>query len=149
MQMPMQMPMPMQMQMPMPTPAPMTPELTMPEYQLETMYPNTYDIIYPEVVHHCDMFDMEKGSMTLPTHEEIERMVDNVIIKVEVEVEAEIRSGMREAEIRESETRQMGFEGRGLLRDLSRILFLREFFQRRHRPHRPRRPFPHHMNMGY
>jgi hypothetical protein len=116
----------------------MEPEEEMPEYKLEMMYPKTYYIIYPEVVRHCDIFDNGCCSMNLPTHEEIERMVDNITFKVEVEVEAAVKP-----EMREDEMRQLGFGGRGLLRDLARVLLLREFFQRRHRPHRRRR------HMGY
>lgn len=146
--MPMQQAMPMQQTMPIPALVEQTmPELTMPEtttlesmmpeYQLENMYPNVYFIIYPEVARHCDDFDRDCCGMRLPTREEIERMVDNITMKVQPEVEASMEPGMRE-----DETRQLGFAGRGLLRNLAGILLLRELFDRRHRPHRRRR-------MGY
>lgn len=126
---------PMQPMLPM---QPVQLEEEMPEYQLEMMYPQSYYIIYPEVIRQSDTFDNSFGAMRMPTNEEIERMVDNITVKVEVEVEAAVKSGMRE-----EETRLIGFGGRGLTRDLIRILLLREFFQRRHRPHRRRR------HMGY
>lgn len=119
-------------------PTQMQPEAEMPEYQLENMYPETYYIIYPEVARQCDMFDRDFGGMKLPTQEEIERMVDNISSKVEANVEATMEPGMKQDGMR-----QLGFAGRGLLRDLTRILLLREFFGRRHRPHRRRR------HMGY
>jgi hypothetical protein len=111
-------------------------EEMMPEYKLEMMYPKTYYIIYLEVVHHCDMYDRECYGMNIPTQEELERMIDNITVKVEVEVENSI-----EMDGRETENRQLGFFGRGLLRDFVGALLLREFFDRRHRPHRPRRHF--------
>jgi hypothetical protein len=124
--------------MPMPVmPEQVLPESTMPEYQLENMYPDVYFIIYPEVVRHCDDFDRACCSMMLPTREEVERMVDNIAMKVEPEVEASMETGMPG-----DNTRQFGFAGRGLLRNLVGVLLLREFFDRRHRPHRRRR-------MGY
>lgn len=106
----------------------------MPEYQLEMMYPQSYDIIYPEVVRQCDMFDARNGSMNMPTQQEINSIADDITMRVQPEVEASMMP-----EMREGETRQLGFAGRGLLRDLAGILLVRELFQRRHRPHRPRR----------
>lgn len=135
--------MPMQQTMPMPAMIEQTmPETTMlesmmPEYQLENMYPNVYFIIYPEVARHCDDFDRDCCCMRLPSREEVERMVDNIAMKVQPEVEASLEQGMRE-----DEPRQFGFAGRGLFRNLIGILLLRELFDRRHRPRRRRR-------MGY
>lgn len=113
-------------------------EEEMPEYQLEMMYPESYYIIYPEVIRHCDIFDNSYGTMRMPKNEEIDRMVDNITGKVETEVESAVKPGMRE-----EDARLIGFGGRGLLRDFTRVLLLREFFMRRHRPHRRRR------HMGY
>lgn len=127
----MQQPQPMQ---PMQMANPMKLEEEMPEYQMEMMYPESYYIMYPEVVRQSDNFDNNYGAMRMPTNEEIERMVDNIAVRVEVEVEAALKPGMRE-----DETRVIGFGGRGLFRDFIRVLLLRELFQRRHRPHRRRR----------
>jgi hypothetical protein len=120
-------------------PTNVSPESMMPEYQLETMYPKIYYIIYPHVIYHCDLFDKNCCcNMMMPTSEDLRRMSEDISMRVESEVEDSIKQGMRE-----SEERQLGFQGRGVLRDLVRILLLREFFQRRHRPHRP------HHHMGY
>jgi hypothetical protein len=127
-----------------------SPESTMPEFQLSTMYPKTYNIIYPHVIKHCDMFDKSCCSMKIPTSEEIKQMAETISMQVEPEVEASIESGMREYEVGQAETRQLGFAGRGLLRDFVGTLLLREFFERRHRPHHffPQHHFPMH-HMGY
>jgi hypothetical protein len=133
-QMPMQPPVVSQSQMQMQ----MQPEADMPEYLLEDMYPRSYDIIYPEVVRQCDMFDKDSLGIDIPTREDINRMTDNITAAIEPQVEADMNS-----ENGEGEMRQFGFAGRRLLRDLVGVLLLRELFQRRHRPHRPRRRFPY------
>lgn len=122
-----------QMQQSQMSPSEMDLEADMPEYQLEDMYPMTYDIIYPEVVNQADMFDRDSLSIDMPTREDIDRMTDSIVAATESQVEASMNSG---------ETRQLGFGGRGIFRDLVGILLLRELFQRRHRPHRPRRRRP-------
>jgi hypothetical protein len=109
-------------------------EEMMPEYKLERMYPKTYDIIYPEVMRQSDMYDKEHGNMTIPSRDEIERMVDNVVIKIEIEIENSMNMNNRE-----TDNRQLGFWGGGLLRDFTAALLLRELFGRRHRPYRRRR----------
>jgi hypothetical protein len=76
--------------------------------------------------------------MMMPTSEELRQMSEDISMRVEPEVEETIMQGNRE-----TQDRQLGFQGRGILRDLASILLLREFFERRHRPHRPRR------HMGY
>ena len=123
-----------------------SPETTMPEDQLGPMYSKTYIIIYPHVIHHVDMYDKSYGCMNIPTSEDVRRMVDEISMKVEPEVEASMKSGMRDYEIDETESRQFGFGARGLLRDFVGALLLRELFERRHRPHHR---FMHHHHMGY
>lgn len=107
----------------------MYPMVTMSEHHLERMYPRVYYIIYPEVVRYCDMMDMTYGSMHIPTPEEIKRITDDISVKVEVDVEVAIKKDSRE-----SEERQLGLVGRGLLRSLIGILLLRELLRRRRRP---------------
>ena len=124
----------------------MSPESTMPEDQLGAMYSKTYFIIYPHVIHHCDIFDKACCSMKIPTSDEIKKMIDEISMKVEPEVEASMKSGTREYENDETESRQFGFGARGLLRDFIGVLLLREFFDRRQRPHHR---FMHHHHMGY
>ena len=105
------------------------PMMTMPEQQLETMYPKIYYIIYPVVVHHCDMMDSTYGCMYMPKREEVEHMIDNIYTKVEVDVDVAIKQ-----EPRESEERQFGFGERLLLRGLIGVLLLRELLRRRRHP---------------
>lgn len=119
-------------------PESVSPESENAEEKIEMMYSNTYFIIYPEVVHHCDMYDKECCGMKIPSNEEFEHMVGEITRKVEPEIEKKMR-----AESRDDETRQMSFRERGLLRDFIGALFLRELFHRRHRPFRRRRPMPH------
>lgn len=123
----------------MTNPSQASPESSMPEYQLEDMYPQTYYIIFQEVIIQCDKYDKECCGMNIPTRQEIERMANNITMKVESEVETNLNMGTRE-----TESRQLGFGGRNILGDFATALLLREFFQRRHRPHRPRRHFPYH-----
>jgi hypothetical protein len=116
----------------------MQPEEEMPEYQLENMYPSSYYIIYPEVIRQCDMYDQNYGSMALPSQEEVARMAESITNNSAAQVETAMNQQMRDGEMR-----QLGFAGRGLLRDLVGVLLLRELFGRRHRPHRPRRRRPY------
>jgi hypothetical protein len=124
--------------MEMVNPSNVSPESDMPEYELETMYPTVYYIIYPRVIDVCDLYDKGCCGMNMPSKEDIRQMSNDITMMVEAEVEATLKMGMRD-----DENRQLGFESRGILRDLVSVLLLREFFQRRHRPHRPRR------HMGY
>jgi len=110
-------------------PAQMQPMVSMPEQQLEMMYPRIYHIIYPEVVRHCDMMDMTHGPAHMPTRERLEKIIDDITVKVEVNVDVVINQ-----EPREAGERQLGFGGRRLLRDLVGILLIRELIDRRRRP---------------
>jgi len=101
------------------------PMMTMPEKQLESMYPKVYIIINPVVQRHCDMIDMKYGMMHVPTCEQLDSMADSIVKIISPDVEVTITQGEREEE------RQLGFGGRRLLRDLVTILLLRELIQRR------------------
>lgn len=104
------------------------PMMTMPDQQLENMYPKIYNIIYPVVISHCDEMDMKYGTMYTPSKEQLEATTDNILTKVEANVEEAIKqdSGWDE--------RQFGFGGRRLLRGLIGILLIRELLRRRRRP---------------
>lgn len=104
------------------------PMMTMPEQQLESMYPNIYNIINPVVESHCDNMNMKYGPMYCPTKEELEATTDNILDKVEPDVEAAIEKEAGAAE------RQFGFGGRRLLRNLIGILLIRSLLGRRRRP---------------
>jgi len=107
----------------------MYPMMNMPEQQLEMMYPRIYYIIYPAVIRQCDMMDMTYGLMHIPAREQVEKMIDDITVKVEVDVDVAIKE-----ESREPEERQLGFGGRRLLRGLIAILLIRELLRRRRRP---------------
>lgn len=103
---------------------------------LERMYPETYRVVYPMVCFACD-------NMRMPVTEEmVDMMTDDIYDRVEsdgrinVEVSVEVRSGESSSE----ETRQRRPRRRNrFLRDLIRILLLRELIRRR--PRFPGRPF--------
>ncbi|HHW47159.1 MAG TPA: hypothetical protein GXX14_00870 [Clostridiaceae bacterium] len=110
-------------------PSQMYPMMTMPEHQLEAMYPRVYYIVYPVVVGHCDMMDTTYGPSYIPTREQLEAMVDDIYARVERDVDAEIMKGSRELD-----ERQFGIGRRNLLRSLISILLIRELISRRRRP---------------
>lgn len=104
------------------------PMMTMPEQQLENMYPNIYNIINPVVENHCDNMDMKYGKMYTPTKEQLEATTDKILAEVENDVDATIAKEVGTAE------RQFGFGGRRLLRGLVGILLIRNLIGRRRRP---------------
>lgn len=104
------------------------PMMTMPEQQLEGMYPNIYNIINPVVEKHCDHMEMMHGSMHVPNKEHLEAMTDNILSEVEPVVGSEIEKEEGAGE------RQFGFGGRRLLRSLVGILLIRNLLGRRRRP---------------
>ncbi|WP_265447009.1 hypothetical protein [Acetivibrio straminisolvens] len=106
------------------------PMAAMPEQQLESMYPRTYYIVYPRVVHHCDMMDMNYGCYYCPTKEELDKMCDKICNEVEAEVETAICE-----EMKEEADRQLGFGGRRLLRAFVGTLLISELLRRRRRPY--------------
>lgn len=104
------------------------PMVTMPEQQLESMYPNIYNIINPVVEKQCDNIEMMYGKMYVPSKENIEAATDNILAEVESKVDAEIEKEAGAGE------RQFGFGGRRLLRGLIGILLIRSLLGRRRRP---------------
>lgn len=109
---------------------------------LEEFYPEIYKRVYPLVCNECNM-------NTMPiTNETIEKMTDNVYknievdLKIETNVNLELRNGdNRNTSSRQTENRvQSQRRDNGFLRDLIRILILRELLKRRRPEMRP--PFP-------
>lgn len=97
------------------------PMVTMPQQELEAMYPKIYFIIYPCVCRQCDM----AGTMAAPTKEQLETMTENIVNEVEPNVAAQLAED-------EKEGRQLFFgTGRRFLRDLAGILLIRELIRRR------------------
>lgn len=107
--------------------------------QLERMYPEVYHKIYPLICKECRL-----NTMPL-TKEAIERMTDSVCnameldLKVETTVKVEIRNDdVRNPNVRQSDTRETR-QNNNALRDLIKILILRELLGGGF-PNRP--PFP-------
>ena len=101
---------------------------TMPQEQMENMYPKTYCIIQPEVECQCDMMQMKYGMMYTPSREQVEATADEIYKSVCPMVEDAIRSEEKDKETKE---RQMGLFGGRILRDFITVLLLRELISRR------------------
>ena len=110
----------------------------MEETELNGMYPDIYTIVYPMVCKVCD-----KNENIKVTKEMLDKMVEEVYDNVEVDESQKnvvpdpvLRNGdvvnPNAKKISQTrETRQRNF----LLNDFIRVLFLRELFERRRRPH--------------
>lgn len=95
-------------------------------HDLESMYPETYRIVFPCVMKECDMMDMQFGSMYCPGKDKMMEIVDRIFARVEADVEITLRDQKDS-----KENRQLGFGGRRILRDLITILLIRELLRRR------------------
>jgi len=111
---------------------------------LEELYPETYRIIYPMVQKVCMR---GTGIINEELISEMTNEVYNAMIERETRQQkensknsAEIRNGNLQNTRKIEETRQNNF----MLRDLIRILIIRELLRRRRRPGRPpmRPPYP-------
>jgi hypothetical protein len=106
------------------------PMMTMPQDQLESMYPEAYYSVYPAVQHHCDEMGIMPGMAVNPTKEQLDGMVESIANNVES------HKGANEVLAAESEKRQpygaFGLGGRRFLRDLVGILLIRELLRRRY-----------------
>lgn len=110
---------------------------------IERLYPDVYRVVYPMVCSACDRIQFPNN----PVNEEmIARMTDDIYDRVEadgrINIEVNVTTEVRESDATQisNETRQRRPRNR-FLRDLIRILLLRELFRRRRRfPGRP--PFP-------
>jgi hypothetical protein len=100
------------------------PFMSMPQHQLESMYPKTYQIMQPVVDSVCDDMMMPYGQAFTPTNEQLESMVDKVYTKVEIDIDIAIKQSPREEE------RQFFGGGRRLLRDFIRTLLIAGLIRR-------------------
>ncbi len=113
-----------------------------PNDDLEMLYPEIYRRVYPLVCNECNM-----NTMPL-TEEVIEKMTNNVYknIEVDLKIETNVNLEVRKDEnkntsSRQPENRQMSQRrDNAFLRDLIRILIIRELFRRRQGT-QPRPPF--------
>jgi len=111
-------------------PEPMFPMVDMTELQLEEMYPRIYFIIYPIIIHHCDLLDAQHGDMHVPSKDTFNEMVESVHSRVSDDLDANNQQGI--------EIKQWNRDTPEV-RDLISIILLRELLQRRRRPRR----YPH------
>lgn len=114
----------------------MAPMVAMPEQQLEAMYPDEYHIIYPAVKSHCDAMNTTYGIEHIPTPEQMKAMVEDIVQKVEKDVETVVKKGAGA-----EGDRQFGFPARRLLGGLAGILLIRELIDRRRFPYYGGVPF--------
>ncbi len=99
--------------------------------RLEQFYPDIYRRVYPLICEQCKSVNMEAL-----TDEVIERMVDTVYKTIEVDLKIETRNV-------KADDRQYNNARNNFLRDLIRILILREIIGgSRPKPQPPRPPFP-------
>ena len=108
--------------------------LTMPEEQLERMYPQIYYIVNPVVVRQCDRMDDTYGMDYTPTREELERITDEIILNIDAMVRIEMPEGSR-SDLCENPggnpNRNPNGNPDGFLRGLVGVLLIRELLDRR------------------
>lgn len=113
---------------------------------IERLYPEVYRVVYPMVCSSCDRIQFPG---TTVNDEMVTRMTDDIYDQVEadgrINIEVNVTTEVRESSNSSNssvETRQRRRPRNRFLRDLIRILFLRELFRRRRFPGRfPIRPF--------
>lgn len=110
---------------------------------IERLYPEVYRVVYPMVCSACDRIQFPNNPVS---EDMIVRMTDDIYDRVEadgrINIEVNVTTEVRESNDRQisNETRQRRPRNR-FLRDLIRILLLRELFRRRRR-FPGMRPFP-------
>ena len=114
------------------------------EQKIEKLYPEIYRTVYPMVCKACNQYNGEI------TEEFVERLTNEVYTNLEYEQEVRgeqsksstVKTVNAKNETRnEEETRQRRPQN-NILRDLIRILIIRELLRFPNRPGRPRPPFP-------
>lgn len=112
------------------------------QQQLESMYPDAYYTIYPEVVRHCNMLDRAYGQMYMPNREQLEPVIEDIYTNVDNKIK---NQSMDEKE----QEKTLQYRRGGFLNDLVWVIFLNELLGRRRRypgygyypPYRPYSPF--------
>ena len=104
-----------------------------PTENLESMYPEIYNRIYPKVMHMCMMMDhpSNPGMYPCPRREAVERMVDDIYMETMGEMGGEY--GNWELMYQQTPGFDGGFGRGGFLRDLITIILIRQLFFRRGR----------------
>lgn len=104
---------------------------------LERMYPETYRVIYPMVCFACD------NVRTPVTEEMVDMMTDDIYDRVEadgrinIDISVEVRNDPSNSKEMQENRQRMPRRRNRFLRDLIRILLLRELLRRRRFPMRP------------
>lgn len=110
---------------------------------IERLYPDIYRIIYPMVSVSCNNININ-----MPITEEIiENMTNDIYdrveldnrINIQINIDSEVQNDKNDRQISDSSVRRRPRPRNRFLRDLIRILLLRELLGRRSRP--PFRPF--------
>jgi hypothetical protein len=99
----------------------------MPTEDLESLYPQTYNVIAPVVENACEKW-MGKHGEQCPSKDDFDAIVSDVYNKVESNVEAAIKNSPV------SEERQFFGGGRRILRDFIGALLITNLIRRRRRP---------------
>lgn len=99
----------------------------MPTEDLESLYPQTYNIIAPVVENACEKW-MGKHGEQCPSKDDLDSMVSDVYKKVESNVEAAVKNSPN------PEERQFYGGGRRVLRDFIGALLITNLIRRRRRP---------------
>jgi hypothetical protein len=105
------------------------------EQDLAMFYPGLYNMVMPLVMYHGDQMEMRYGAMYSPTRDEVGKVTDDIYDRLETGMNIDEYDGQDEDE----EGSRQRPRRRRFLRDLIRILFLRDLHRRRRRRRR-RRP---------
>lgn len=101
--------------------------------ELKKMYPKIYYKMYPMIKSHCDMMEAKHGKMYCPKKDEIDRICEDICDKCE-------KCDNDDDDKDDDDMKRRSHYGRRpFIRDLSRILLIRELFGRRRRRRRRRR----------
>lgn len=104
------------------------------EQDLAVLYPELYHRVMPWVMYYGDQIEIRYGAMYTPTRDEVERITDDIYDRLEMDMNID-EYDENEAEFRQRPRR------RRPVRDLIRILHLRDLHRRRRRRRRRRRPY--------
>ena len=105
------------------------PMATMPQEQLEDMYPQEYYTVYPLAKQKCDMWMSQFGPMQTPTREQLDAMVQDICANAGPQMG--VNEAMEPVEANVTKDRQFFFGGRRFLPALASILLIRELIGRR------------------
>ena len=97
--------------------------------KLKKMYPKIYIILFPMVKNHCDKIEAKYGAMYSPGADEMERMCTEICEKCEEDYKDEDCDRSDDEDMRQRRRRRR----RGPIKDLIRILFIKDLLGRRRR----------------